>query len=81
MSLSTLVGNESSLQDLVGMDIMTFSTSSSLRLVKISRGWLLLCFVGLNFGHVSSASLIFFNFVYKECGKLLSQLLSIPRWR
>ena len=59
MSLSTFVGNASNLQDLVGIDIMIFSTSSSVRLVKFSRDLLLLCWMGLNFGLVSSASLIF----------------------
>ena len=59
MSLSIFVGNASNLQDLVGIDIMIFSTLSSVRLVKFSRDLLLLCWVGLNFGEVSSASLIF----------------------
>ena len=59
LSFSTFVGNASNLQDLVGIDIMIFSTSSSVRLVKFSRDLLLLCWVGLNFGPVSSASLIF----------------------
>ena len=43
MSLSSFVGNTSSLQDLVGMDIIIFSTSSSASLVKFTKDLLLLC--------------------------------------
>ena len=58
ISLSTFVG-KSSLQDSVGIDITIFSTLSSVRLVKFSKDLLLLCWVGLNYGPASSASLIF----------------------
>ena len=43
MSLSTLVGNTSKLLDLVGMDIIIFSTSSSASLVTFTKDLLLLC--------------------------------------
>ena len=48
ISLSTLVGNTSSLQDLVGMDIIIFSTSSSTSTAKLSKDLLVLCQEGLN---------------------------------
>ena len=48
--LSTLVGNTSSLQDLVGMDITFFSTSSSTSMVKLSKDLQVLCQEGLNVG-------------------------------
>ena len=50
ISLSTLVGNASNSQDFEGMDIMIFSTSSSMSTVKLSKDLLVFCQEGLNLG-------------------------------
>ena len=75
MSLSNLVGKTCNLQDLVGMDIIIFSTTSSVSLVKFTKDLLLLCCVGLNLGQVSSASLIVLILFMKKSSKIPSQFL------
>ena len=64
MSLSTLVGNTSNLQDLVGMDIIIFSTSSSVSLVS-----------GLKLRASIKCIPDFPDFVYEKSSTLFSQFL------
>ena len=50
LSFSTFVGNVSYSQDFESIDIMTFSTSSSMSAVKLSKGLQAFCQEGLNLG-------------------------------
>ena len=48
VSFTTLVGSVSDSQDFEGIDIMTFSNSSSVSSVKLSKGLQAFCQEGLN---------------------------------